>query len=206
MKEKIKKFLSENGRSVILAIFILELILTVFITPNKYDDEFFIEKATNNSVFKFVTERYSEWTSRVIIEYVLCTVLKTSKYLWILIQSFMMAVIGYSISEIFIKEEKNDNNLMLLYMILLYPLNIMASAGWAATSVNYVWPLSMCLYSLIPLKKAWYKEKIKPYEFVLYSLALIFAGNQEHEHAHDRRNQRVEPKNVRNLGHHRNHQ
>lgn len=179
MKEKIKKFLSENGRSVILAIFILELILTIFITPNKYDDEFFIEKATNNSVFKFVTERYSEWTSRVIIEYVLCTVLKTSKYLWILIQSFMMAVIGYSISEIFIKEEKNDNNLMLLYMILLYPLNIMASAGWAATSVNYVWPLSMCLYSLIPLKKAWYKEKIKPYEFILYSLALIFAGNQE---------------------------
>ena len=164
MKEKIKKYLSENGRTVIIAIFILEFILTVFITPNRYDDDFFIEQATNNSVLKFVTERYSEWTSRVIIEFVLCTVLKTSKYLWILLQSFMMAVIGYSISEIFIKEDKKENNLILLYMILLYPLNVMASAGWAATSVNYIWPLSMCLYSLIPIKKAWYKEKIKLHE------------------------------------------
>lgn len=179
MKEKIKKFLSENGRTVIIAIFILEFILTVFITPNRYDDDFFIEQATNNSVLKFVTERYSEWTSRVIIEFVLCTVLKTSKYLWILLQSFMMAVIGYSISEIFIKEDKKENNLILLYMILLYPLNVMASAGWAATSVNYIWPLSMCLYSLIPIKKAWYKEKIKPHEYILCTIALIFAGNQE---------------------------
>ena len=178
MKEKIKNFIKENGRQAIIIIFLLELLLSFFITPNQYDDDFFIGKATG-SIIKFVGERYYNWTSRVIIEFVLCSVLKISKYLWILIQAIMVAIICYSISRVFVKDNKNENNNMLLYMILIYPLNVMASAGWAATTINYMWPLAMCLFSLIPIRKIWDKEKIKPYEYILYSLALIFAGNQE---------------------------
>lgn len=178
IKEKISKFL-ENGRGAILAIFILELILTFFVTPNKFDDEYFLEKVTNNSCLSFAISRYSWWSSRVIIEFVLCIVLKTSKYLWILLEALMVAIIGYSISRIFIKDNKKQNNTMLLFMILLYPLNVMNGAGWAATTTNYMWPLATCLFALIPIKKIWNNEKIKWFEFPLYSLALIYAGNQE---------------------------
>lgn len=86
---------------------------------------------------------------------------------------------GYSISKIFIKDNKNENTAMLIFMILAYPLNKMASAGWAATTVNYMWPLATGLFALIPIRKIWDKEKIKPYQYVLYSIALIFAGNAE---------------------------
>ena len=178
MKEKISKFLKENGRQAILIIFILELLLSFFITPNQYDDDFFIGKATG-SITCFVKERYFNWTSRIIIEFVLCSVLKISKYLWIILQAVMVAIICYSISKVFVKENKNENNNMLLFMILIYPLNVMASAGWAATTINYMWPLAMCLFSLIPIRKAWDNEKMKPYEFPLYVLSIIYAGNQE---------------------------
>lgn len=178
VKEKISKFL-ENGRGAILAIFILELVLTFFVTPNKFDDEYFLEQVTNNSCLTFAISRYSWWSSRVIIEFILCVVLKTSKYLWILLQSGMVALAGYSISRIFIKDSKKENNVMLLFMILLYPLNVMNGAGWAATTTNYMWPLATCLFALIPIKKIWNSEKIKWFEFPLYSLALIYAGNQE---------------------------
>ena len=178
MKEKISNYLKENGRIAILVLFLLELIISIFITPNQYDDDFFIGKATG-SIISFVQSRYYDWTSRVIIEFVLCSVLKISKYLWILIEAFMVAVIGYSISRVFVKDNKNENNYMLLCMILIYPLNVMASAGWAATTINYMWPLAMCLFSLIPIRKIWDKEKIKPYEYLLYTVSLIFAGNQE---------------------------
>lgn len=178
IKEKINKFL-ENGRGAIFAIFILELLLTFFVTPNKFDDEYFLEKVTNNSCLDFAISRYSWWSSRVIIEFVLCTVLKTSKYLWILLEAFMVALAGYSISKIFIKDNKKQNNTMLLFMILLYPLNVMNGAGWAATTTNYMWPLATCLFALVPIKKIWNNEKIKWFEFPLYSLALIYAGNQE---------------------------
>lgn len=178
VKEKISKFL-ENGRGAILAIFILELILTIFVTPNKFDDEYFLEQVTNNSCLSFAVSRYSWWSSRVIIEFVLCLVLKTSKYLWILLEAGMVALAGYSISRIFIKDNKKENNVMLLFMILLYPLNVMNGAGWAATTTNYMWPLATCLFALVPIKKIWNTEKIKWFEFSLYSLALIYAGNQE---------------------------
>ena len=178
MKEKIKKFLTENGRTAILILFLLELLISIFITPNQYDDDFFIEKATGN-IISFVGSRYYDWTSRVLIEFLLCSVLKISKYLWILLEAIMVAICGYSISKVFIKDNKNENNFILLFMVLIYPLNVMASAGWAATTVNYMWPLAMCLYSLIPIRKIWDNEKIKPHEFILCTLALLFAGNQE---------------------------
>lgn len=179
MREKIVEFFKKNGRLAIFILFVLEIVLTMFITPNKFDDAYFIEKVTNNSIVSFVGDRYNWWSSRVIIEFVLCFVLKTSKYLWVLIEAGMVALAGYSISKVFIKDNKNENNAMLVFMILAYPLNKMASAGWAATTVNYMWPLATGLFALIPIRKIWDGEKIRAYEYALYTISLIFAGNAE---------------------------
>lgn len=178
MKEKIKKFLS-NGRGPLFALFVLEIILTIFITPNRYDDKTFLDNVAGNTIISYVGPRYLNWTSRFIIEYTLCGVLKISKYMWILVEALMVTLAGYSISKIFIKENKEENNLMLLFMILMYPLDVMNSAGWAATTVNYMWPMATCLFALIPIRKIWDGEKVKPFQFPLYMLAMIFAGNQE---------------------------
>ena len=91
MKEKIKK-LFENGRGVIFALFILQFIVTIFITPNRHDDAWFLEQVTGRSIIEFALSRYSTWTSRLILEITECLVLKTSKYLWVLIESLMFAL------------------------------------------------------------------------------------------------------------------
>ena len=193
MKEKIKKTLNkilENGRGVLIFLFILELFLTIFITPNTYDDEWFIKQITDelnvetneiieHSIPDFVENRYHNWSSRVVIEFVLCSVLKTSKYLWILIQSLMAVLVCYSLSKIFIKENKKQNAFMLMLMILIYPYYTMNQTGWASTSINYLWPLAAGLFALIPIKKAWDGEKIKWWQYPLYIISLIFAANQE---------------------------
>ncbi len=178
MKEKIKKIF-ENGKGVFITLFILELAVTMFITPNKYDDKTFLESVTGTSIISYIGPRYFTWTSRFFIEYVLCLVLKISKYAWVLIEALMVTLVGYSISKIFIKEDKKQNEIMLLFMILIYPLNAMNSAGWAATTVNYMWPLATCLFALIPIRKIWDGDKIKFWEYPLYTISLIFAGNQE---------------------------
>lgn len=179
MKEKIEK-LVKNGRGAILIIFLLELFLTFFITPNRYDDAWFLEQVTGKSILSFEIERYSNWTSRFLIEIAECFVLKTSKFLWILVEALMVTLAGYSISRLFIKkEDKAQNNFMLVFMILMYPFNAMNSAGWASTTVNYMWPLATCLFALIPIRKIWDGDKIKFWEYPLYTISLIFAGNQE---------------------------
>ncbi len=189
MKEKIKKFF-ENCRAVLIILFILEIILSIVITPNLYDDAWFIKQVTNemdletnqiieHTIIDFVKERYSTWSSRVIIEFTLCLVLKTSKYMWILLECLMVTIAGYSISKIFTKENSKQNNLMLISMVLIYPYTIMHQAGWAATTINYMWPLAMCLLALIPIKKLWDSEKVSIWEYPIYTIALLFAGNQE---------------------------
>ena len=166
MKEKVKNFLKE-GRGELIAIFILHLILMFFITPNKYDDKVFLESVTGTSVWSYVGPRYYTWSSRLIIEFMLCSVLKISKYLWILIEALMVTLAGYSISKLFVKnnESKKENTIMLISMILIYPIMLMNGAGWAATTINYMWPLATGLFALIPIRKIWDEEKIKFWQY-----------------------------------------
>ena len=193
MKEKIKEIsrkVVSNGRGVLILLLVFELFLNIFITPNTYDDEWFINQITDelnqetgeiikHTIPDFIKDRYSNWSSRVIIEFVLCSVLKTSKYLWILIQSLMAVLACYSLSKLFVKENKDKNNFMLMAMVLIYPYYTMHQTGWASTSINYLWPLAAGLFALIPIRKMWDGEKIKWWQYPLYTLSLIFASNQE---------------------------
>ncbi len=193
MKEKFKGIIEkffENGRGALILLFVLQIALTIFITPNTYDDEWFIKQITDElnvetgeiierTIPEFIEGRYHNWSSRVIIEFVLCSVLKTSKYLWILIQSLMAVIACYSLSKLFIKENKNKSTFMLMCMILIYPYYTMHQTGWASTSINYLWPLGAGLFALIPIRKIWDGEKIKWWQYPLYTISLIFAANQE---------------------------
>ena len=181
MKEKIKSFLKKDITKVILLLFILQFILYIFITPNRYDDEFFIKRITEYSMEEFLTLRWNEWTSRMLIEFVLCSVLQISKYAWIIGQTLAMTLLGYSIIKLFVKEDENKKTMLgvTLALIFVYPMDRMSSAGWGATTVNYIWPFACAMFSLIGLKKIWNKEKIKPILYPLYMAALIFGCNQE---------------------------
>lgn len=179
MKEKVKEFFSKDIRKIVLMLFILQFILYVFITPNRYDDAFYIEKITGTSIIEFITERYHNWTSRFMIEFSLCMVLKISRFAWILGQAFVMTLIGYSIMKIFVRDEKKELLGLVLALVFTYPLDRMSSAGWGATTVNYMWPLAGAMFSLIGLKKIWYKEKISWYLYPLYVFGLVYGCNQE---------------------------
>ena len=41
---KIKEFFKNNIRIAVLVLFVLEFLINIWIVPNKYDGEFFLEK------------------------------------------------------------------------------------------------------------------------------------------------------------------
>ena len=55
----------------------------------------------------------------------------------------------------------------------------MCEAGIAATTLNYLWPLSFMLFSFIPYKKIYYNEKINKKSLPFYIIAIIYSCNQE---------------------------
>ena len=114
-KEKFEKFI-KSDYSIFLLLFLLELVLTIFITPNKYDDATFLGWVKERRVIDIVSERYFTWTSRVIIEFIFLSIFTLSKYVWVLVQALMMTLLGFSISKLFVPKDmkKKINPLVVL--------------------------------------------------------------------------------------------
>jgi len=179
MIEVIRKFFKNNVRIVVLTLFLLQLGISIWITPNRYDSEFFIKQMSEMSVLDFINLRYNTWTSRIIIEFFVCTILPRYSLVWALLNTIMMTILGYSIFKIFVKDDDKKMTWMSLAFISIYPLNKIATCDWGAGSMNYTWPLAMLMFSAISIKKIFDGEKISKYMYLLYSIALIFACNQE---------------------------
>ena len=179
LNEKVSKVFNGDYRGIAI-LFILQIILFISIKPIRYDDAFYIESITGVPVINFVCARYQNWTSRVLIEATLGIIFRYSKFIWTFGTIFSMTLIGYSMSKLFVKKDnKKELIMMILWLVALYPVERMSSAGWAATTVNYIWPLSLALFSVISIRKAYDKEKIKLLPSLLYMLATIYACNQE---------------------------
>lgn len=61
----------------------------------------------------------------------------------------------------------------------MLPIEMLSSAGWITSSLNYLWPLTFSVYSLISIKKELANEKISIFNYILYTLGIIYATNQE---------------------------
>ena len=147
LNEKVKKIFDGDYRGIAI-LFILQFILFISIKPIRYDDAFYIQSITGVPVISFVCARYQSWTSRVLIEATLGIIFRSSKFIWTFGTIFFMTLIGYSMSKLFVKKDnKKELIMMILWLVILYPVERMSSAGWAATTVNYIWPLVINVYN-----------------------------------------------------------
>jgi len=58
-------------------------------------------------------------------------------------------------------------------------VSMLTTAGWIVTSIHYLWALTLSLVALYPLKKIYFNEVIKWYEYPVYFVATIFGMNME---------------------------
>lgn len=64
-------------------------------------------------------------------------------------------------------------------LVVTITYTILNSAGWIATTVNYMWPLSFGIMGLYPLRKFLEHEKINGFEMIFYSACLLIGANAE---------------------------
>lgn len=125
--------------------------------------------------FNLFKTRYLTWSSRTFIEIVLVILLKVPPVVWYIADSFMFVLAAYSISKLFSIKHK----WIAIFVVLTFPMYILNSAGWYATTLNYLFPSSLGLFSLIPIKNAIYGIKESKIMYLLYSVSLLFACNHE---------------------------
>ncbi len=142
------------------------------------DDEFFRNVLNDQSMFGWLMSRYNTWSSRVVIEFFLALIAK-NRILWRVLDTFVMVLGAVSISKIFNCKQSAETNWTICAFVLCMPVTLYTSAGWVATTLNYSWAAFLGLFSMVPIKKILYHEKINWYEYIFYFAAMIYAANQE---------------------------
>ncbi|WP_125704614.1 DUF6056 family protein [Lacticaseibacillus daqingensis] len=71
------------------------------------------------------------------------------------------------------------HNILVTGLILIYPVSQMSSAGWIATTVNYLWPAAMGAFALVYWMRLYQQKKVHTGMIVLYLLAEAYATNFE---------------------------
>ena len=175
-----KKYFGNEKRNVILlygVLFVFLIVLHSFFKQGVGDDVYFSNTEISN-IFGFLSFRYQEWSSRILIEFVIVIMCHLPHFCWYIMDSLMILLVVYAMNKLFARK---DIYFVIVAFLLffLYPFSQMKEAGWYATTINYLWPMACALFSLIPLKNAFYGVKDKKIMYLLYSLATVFACSQE---------------------------
>ena len=161
-------------------IFVFIILCLIHIPLNfSGDDSWFAEQLNKFSYIGYVINRYNTWSSRLIIETLLITLTRSNIIVWRIL-NILIFMLGLIISLYFINEKKYKFiKITGCLLFLLYPLLDMSSAGWVSTTLNYLWCFSSVILSFIPIVKFERKEKVKKIIYIVSTLGLIYATNQE---------------------------
>ncbi|MBC3804488.1 hypothetical protein GH808_08585, partial [Acetobacterium fimetarium] len=128
----------------------------------------------------FISQAYYGWSSRIIIMPVAAFFAGNSFLLFSIFDISIYLLLAVMISKLFVYENKRKMNWIIVILLASVPIvSMLTTAGWIVTSVHYLWALTLSLVALYPLKKIYFNEVIKWYEYPVYLVATVFGMNME---------------------------
>lgn len=166
---------------IYITFFLLLMALHYNIGLRKYDDSWFYEMSKLN-IFDYLNSRFETWTSRLIIEGTMIIMMRLPIIIWKILDSLMFLIILYSIEIITDMRKSRYRDIGLIFtiiIIMLIPFRMYGETGWCATTLNYLWPIAMGLYTLTSIKLIFRNEKITILKKITFVLSALYASNQE---------------------------
>lgn len=182
MNVKFKNMIrKDNVPFLLMFIVYLGLFISVNIT---LDDATLFKEYSHLSVGKLwdlLVADYFHWSSRVLVNLVIHVILGKSTLIFSFCNAIVATILSISLSKLFARSNKYLINIVIIGIIILFPVNYLSSAGWMVTFMTYFWPMTFGFVALIPISKIYYNEPFKKWEYIVYSLSLIYAANEEIE-------------------------
>lgn len=162
------------------AVFAFLMLILHFFMKSYGDDLIYGEVFSKQPILTFMLNSYNGWSSRILIMPIAAFFAGQNFVLFSIIDTFIYFLLPYMISKIFVCEKKWENNWIIVFLLACVPfVSMLSTAGWVVTTIHYLWPLTLGLVALYPLKKVYFKESIQWYEYIPYIVATIFAINME---------------------------
>lgn len=127
----------------------------------------------------FLSYRYATWSSRSLIEFNVGVLVSVPTEIWRILDSVIFAAIAVLLSKLLTNNNESPffyNCLACLFvgLFIITFSKILESAGWLATTTNYIWPICFILIHFYLLKEFIFKNKdISKFKRAIIYLILI---------------------------------
>ncbi len=158
-------------KSNIFLYFWLSVTGAHFLLPLNWGDDKIFNSETIKSFADFL-----DGSSRILTDtmtYVFCR----WHILWRIINPLVVLLLAYVICKLL--SNIYNKSVLTVCLTVLYPTMVMVDAGFIATTVNYLWPITFGLFNLYILKKDIEKCKVPLWQRVLGIISLVYAINME---------------------------
>ena len=164
---------------VLLLLLLVQMVMHMSCDNLLLDDWVFEDVLTRGeSVLSFLKMRWETWSSRLLIEGMLCAVTH-SIWAWRALDSLAMVLLSYALCRLAGCAQRPGMLALSACLVTAIPFAVLRSTGWMATSLNYYWPLACTAGALIPLADAlWGRKTGCFWQLAAVPLAL-FGANQE---------------------------
>lgn len=114
------------------------------------DDLYFSTALDQRPMLEFLAFRYSRWTGRIPIEFMLVAVVN-HVWLWKLLNIAMFMLLAFSLARLGVEEKRVTGSgiaLAACLVLLVTPDVLWWSAWWLTGSINYLWPVALGAFAL----------------------------------------------------------
>ena len=165
--------------AVILMLFAVQLVMHTNCDSLILDDWVFRGAAEGGvSIASFLAKRWQTWSSRLLIEGLLCVTTK-SIWLWRVLDSLAMVLMAFSLCRLANAEKRPEMLGLAALLVTSIPFAILRSTGWQATGMNYYVPLACAMTACIPLADTLWKRKTPSVLAAFAVLCAVLGANQE---------------------------
>lgn len=161
---------SESGKTFFLKFYFLALAVHLFLPLNWGDDSIFNAEAVVG-----LTE-FLKGSSRLLTDsmtYIFCR----WHFLWRIANPAILTVLIKALSELIPSKNRRITDI-LLCITMIYPTMIIVDAGFIATTVNYLWPITFAVINILIFQKLYGGQGFKPLYLIGIPL-LFYALNME---------------------------
>ncbi|MFA9375923.1 MAG: hypothetical protein ACERKZ_04125 [Lachnotalea sp.] len=176
--KKLKEIIFKEYQLIILFI----LFFIIHLTYTRHTDDYTVIMTHKNMSLSeeidYVKKIANGWTSRLLINPLIHGMAHLRIRVWVVLDTLMITFIAKFIMDLFEGYNYKKMRWFVFALVLLFPFQYMVSAGWMVTTMTYIWPMAVGLYYVRFLKR-FFCKKIKLHEYILSTLALLYAANLE---------------------------
>ncbi len=143
------------------------------------DEHVYAMKFAQSGLINLSVENYLTWTSRTLIDAVLILFAVLPFQVWSFTNALLMTLCVFTICKVVNTGGLLHVNLAVICAFLCIKWQYMSTAGWIATTTNYLWPATFGIFSIAILHSACAGKKVTLPQYVFSCFAIIYSANME---------------------------